>query len=174
MPHLELAREIARRFNSLYGQLFVEPQVLLTEVPKLLGIDRRKMSKSYDNAIYLSDPPEEVGRKVMMMITDPQRARRSDPGRPEVCNVFSYHQLYSPAEEVKVVERECRSAGIGCVECKKWMMGHLSEALAPIRERRSYYVEHADEVHEVLMEGTRKAQGVARQTLAEAKEAMKL
>ena len=174
MPHLELAREIARRFNNLYGQVFPEPQILLTDVPKLLGIDGRKMSKSYNNTILLSEPPEELRRKVMVMVTDPQRARRTDPGRPEVCNVFSYHKLYSPPSDVEMVDRECRRAGIGCVDCKKLMLGHLQEALAPFQERRRHYLDYPEEVDEVIEEGDKRARAVARETLEEAKEAMKI
>ena len=131
-PHVEITREIARRFNHFYGNVFPEPELILTKTPKILGIDRRKMSKSYDNAIFLSETPEQIGAKVSRMITDPQRARRSDPGNPDVCNVFDFHKLYTKASEVKEIDRDCRQAQIGCVECKKKMAQSLSKALEPI------------------------------------------
>jgi tryptophanyl-tRNA synthetase len=112
-PHVEITREIARRFNYFYGNVFPEPKVILTETPKILGIDRRKMSKSYDNAIFLSDPPEQISTRVSRMITDPQRARRSDPGNPDVCNVFDFHKLYTKTAEVKAIDQDCRKAQIG-------------------------------------------------------------
>jgi tryptophanyl-tRNA synthetase len=116
VPHVELSREVARRFNFLYRPVFPEPEPLLTEVPKLLGIDGRKMSKSYDNAIFISDPPEEVRRKTRIMFTDPNRIKKSDPGNPDICNVFSFHKVYSSPETVTRVNRECRGATLGCVE----------------------------------------------------------
>jgi tryptophanyl-tRNA synthetase len=121
VPHVEITREIARRFNYLYGPVFPEPDAILTQTPKILGLDRRKMSKSYGNAIYLSDSPEEITTKVMQMITDPQRMRRSDPGNPDICNVFEFHKLYTDPEQVRQIDHDCRSAEIGCVECKKIM-----------------------------------------------------
>jgi len=149
-PHVEITREIARRFNYLYGPVFPEPQVILTETPKLLGTDRRKMSKSYGNAIFLSDSPEAVASKVAAMVTDPQRMRRSDPGNPDVCNVYDFHKLYSPVEVVEDVNRRCRTADIGCVECKKRMAGYLNAFLDPIRERRRFYVERPGLVEEII------------------------
>jgi tryptophanyl-tRNA synthetase len=173
-PHVEITREIARRFNYLYGPVFPEPEVILTETPKLLGTDRRKMSKSYGNAIFLSDPPETVAAKVGAMITDPQRMRKSDPGNPDVCNVYDFHKLYSPPEVTADVNRRCRTADIGCVECKKLMAGHLNAFLDPIRERRRFYLERPGLVEEIITAGSDKARQTARRTLEEVRAAVKL
>ena len=174
VPHVEITREIARRFNFLYGDVFPEPEALLTETPKILGTDRRKMSKSYNNAIFLSDPPDEIRRKVSEMITDPQRARRTDPGDPAVCNVFSFHQLYSDQETIQRVDQECRGANIGCVECKQMMAENLIGVLGPIREKRSYYEAHPDTVRAIIEDGDQKAQAVARKTMQEVRAAVKI
>jgi tryptophanyl-tRNA synthetase len=173
-PHVEITREIARRFNYFYGNVFPEPEVILTETPKILGIDRRKMSKSYDNAIFLSDPPEHISSKVSQMITDPQRARRSDPGNPEVCNVFDFHKLYSKPNEVSEIDRQCRKAKIGCVECKKKMARNLSSALEPIRKKRAYYEAHPKQVDEIISEGCDNASKTARATMETVREAIKI
>ena len=174
VPHLELTREIVRRFNYLYGNVFPEPAQLLTETSKVLGIDRRKMSKSYGNALYLSDTPEAIKTKVAQMITDPQRKRRKDPGDPDVCNVFSFHSLYSTDEQISMVGRECRKAGIGCVECKELMTGNLSAYLVPYREKREYYLAHGEKVTALLEAGTDKARTIARQTMDEVRRAIKI
>ncbi len=174
VPHLELTREIVRRFNHLYGEVFPEPEQILTEMSKVLGIDRRKMSKSYNNAIYLSDDPEIIRQKVSRMITDPQRMRRNDPGNPEICNVFSFHNLYSPADLIRTVERECRQAGIGCVECKGKMAENLIAYLSPYREKRAYYLSHASRVDEILEEGIRKARVIAARTMNEVRQAIRI
>ncbi len=173
-PHVEITREIARRFNFLYGPVFPEPQVILTQTPKLLGTDRRKMSKSYGNAIFLNDPPEAVAAKVATMITDPQRMRRSDPGNPEVCNVFDFHKLYSPPEVVAEVDRKCRTAGIGCVECKKLMAGHLNAFLEPMRARRRGYESEPQRLERIIAAGNEKARRVAQATLEEVRRAVGL
>jgi tryptophanyl-tRNA synthetase len=173
-PHVEITREIARRFNYFYGPVFPEPEVILTETPKLLGTDRRKMSKSYGNAIFLSDPPEIVAAKVATMITDPQRMRKSDPGNPDVCNVYDFHKLYSPPEVVADVNRRCRTADIGCVECKKLMAGHLNAFLEPIRERRRFYLERPGLVEEIITAGSDTARQTACRTLEEVRAAIKL
>jgi tryptophanyl-tRNA synthetase len=173
-PHVEITREIARRFNYFYGPVFPEPEVILTETPKLLGTDRRKMSKSYGNAIFLSDPPEIVAAKVATMITDPQRMRKSDPGNPDVCNVYDFHKLYSPPEVVADVNRRCRTADIGCVECKKLMAGHLNAFLEPIRERRRFYLERPGLVEEIITAGGDTARQTACRTLEEVRAAIKL
>ena len=170
VPHVEITREIARRFNYFYGNVFPEPEAILTQTPKILGLDRRKMSKSYYNAIFLSDSPEEVTAKVLQMITDPQRARKSDPGNPEVCNVFEFHKLYTDPETTANIDRECRSAEIGCVECKKIMARSLLAALAPIHEKRDYYNNHPELVDEIMEEGRQKASKVARQTMTEVRD----
>lgn len=174
LPHVELTREIARRFNHFYGSLFPIPDPILTNIPKLLGIDGRKMSKSYNNALYLSDKPADIASKVSQMVTDPQRARRKDPGDPNVCNVFAFHKLFSKAETIQRVDAECRAAEIGCVECKKIMAERLAAFLAPIREKREYYENHQEEVADILREGTEKARAVARETMEEVRSAMKI
>lgn len=174
VPHVEITREIARRFNYLYGNVFPEPDAILTETPKILGIDRRKMSKSYNNAIYLSDSPEVISEKVSQMITDPQRARRSDPGDPDVCNVFSFHKLYTEPQTVIEIDAQCRSAEIGCVECKQIMARNLIDALAPIREKRAFYVDRPDQVEQIISAGGRRARQVAEQTMQEVRAAMKI
>ncbi len=167
VPHIEITREIARRFNYLYGNVFPEPDAILTQSPKILGLDRRKMSKSYNNAIYLSDSPEDIKGKVSTMITDPNRARRKDPGNPEICNVFEFHKLYSPDTVIEEINSQCRSAGIGCVDCKKIMTKYLTEALAPIRDRRKHYEARPEMVIEIIDSGNQKARNVARQTMKE-------
>lgn len=174
VPHVEITREIARRFNYLYGNVFPEPQAILTETPKLLGTDRRKMSKSYDNAIYLSDTPEQISVSVSRMITDPQRARKDDPGNPEVCNVFDFHKLYSDSSTVEKINHQCRTAEIGCVECKKIMATNLAEALKPIREKRSFYESHPKLVEEIMHNGDDKARSIAKQTMEEVRSKVKI
>ncbi|MEW6673781.1 MAG: tryptophan--tRNA ligase [Thermodesulfobacteriota bacterium] len=174
VPHVEITREIARRFNFLYGNVFPEPEAILTNTPKILGADRRKMSKSYNNAIYLKDPPDVISSKVATMVTDPQRARRSDPGDPDVCNVFEFHKVYTEKETVDRVNTECRSAQIGCVECKQIMAQNLIKALAPIRQQRAHYEAHPDLVRNIIAAGCQKAEAVSRQTMAEVRAAMKI
>jgi tryptophanyl-tRNA synthetase len=173
-PHVEITREIARRFNFFYGPVFPEPELILTQTPKILGTDRRKMSKSYGNAIFLSDPAEVLAAKVATMITDPQRQRRSDPGDPEVCNVFDFHKLYSPPELVADINRRCRAADIGCVECKKLMAANLNAFLEPIRTRRRFYQERPEQVAEILAAGSDKARQVAVETMQAVRAAIKL
>ncbi|MES0349635.1 MAG: tryptophan--tRNA ligase [Desulfobacteria bacterium] len=173
-PHVELTREIARRFNHFYGDIFPIPETILTKTPKILGIDRRKMSKSYDNAIFLSDSIEEVRNKVSQMITDPQRARRADPGNPDVCNVFSFHRMYSDGETVERVDRECRGAEIGCVECKKMMAENLISALEPVHQQRAYYETRPDTVRAIIEDGEKAARTVARQTMEQVRAAVKI
>jgi tryptophanyl-tRNA synthetase len=173
-PHVELTREIARRFNHFYGDIFPMPETILTETSKILGIDRRKMSKSYNNAIFLSASPDEIRDKVGQMITDPQRARRTDPGDPDICNVFSFHRLYSDQQTVQSVYQECPKAQIGCVECKQMMAENLIMALEPVREKRAYYEAHPDTVQEVIEDGDQKARVVARETMEQVREAVKI
>ena len=173
-PHVEITREIARRFNYFYGDVFPEPELILTETPKILGIDRRKMSKSYGNAIFLSDSPEEINKKVSQMITDPQRARRSDPGNPEVCNVYDFHKLYTDPQTVKEIDEQCRGAGIGCVECKQIMARGLIAALEPIREKRAYYEQRPELVEEIMVSGSDKARISARETMEVVRTAVKI
>jgi len=169
-PHVELTREIARRFNFLYGEFFPVPELLLTEVPKLLGIDGRKMSKSYNNSVFLSDSLEEVRRKLSQMVTDPQRARRHDPGDPEVCVLFPFHKIYSAPETIAEINRECRKAGIGCVDCKKRLIARVIEALEPVRTKREYLSRNTDEVRQILEAGNRKSRAFAERTLAGVRE----
>jgi tryptophanyl-tRNA synthetase len=174
VPHIELTREIARRFNHLYGRVFPEPESLLTEISKILGTDRRKMSKSYNNAIFLSDSPEDIRKKASQMITDPQRMKRSDPGDPSICNVYTFHQLYSPADLTAQINLDCRNAKIGCVECKKKMAEHLVAFLAPIGEKIEFYKNNSSQVEQIMEQGSDKARAVAAQTLAEVREAVKI
>jgi tryptophanyl-tRNA synthetase len=174
VAHVELTREIARRFNSFYGRVFPEPQALLTPTPKLPGTDGRKMSKSYDNAIFLGDAPEVVSGKLATMITDPARKRRTDPGNPDVCPVFDLHKVFSSAETIDRVNRECRTAEIGCLDCKKLLAQHLNESLVPIQERRKPYEQNPQRVWDILEAGTAKARQVAQATMAEVRAAVKL
>lgn len=167
VPHLELAREIVRRFNYLYGETFPEPNPLLTKVPKILGTDGRKMSKSYGNAIYLSDTPEEITSKIMKMYTDPRRLRRTDPGDPDDCGIFYLHKFYSREEDIAMVNRECRTAGIGCVDCKKLLLPNLIRELAPIREKKEELMKRKDELEDIIRAGDKKARDVAGETLSE-------
>lgn len=173
-PHVELTREIARRFNHLYGDVFPVPDVILTPTAKLLGMDRRKMSKSYGNAIYLTDTDKKIDDKVGQMITDPQRARKNDPGNPDICNVFSYHKIYTDPETVKKINEECQSADIGCVECKKMMAANLINSLEPIRVKRKELESDMKRVEEIMVEGNRRAMVIARETLDEVREAVKI
>jgi tryptophanyl-tRNA synthetase len=174
VPHVELSREVARRFNFLYRPVFPEPDPLLTEVPKLLGIDGRKMSKSYDNAIFISDPPEEVRRKTSVMFTDPNRIKKSDPGNPDICNVFSFHKVYSSPETVSRVNRECRAATLGCVEDKRQLAETLVSYLSPIHDVRARYLKDRRLVEEILEDGCQRARRVAAQTMEEVRAAMKI
>lgn len=174
LPHIELTREIARRFNRLYGETFPEPQPLLTETPKVVGIDGRKMSKSYNNAIYLSDTAEEVEQKVRKMVTDPQRVRKSDPGRPEVCPVFTLHKLFTDEQTLKMIEEDCRTARIGCVQCKKILAQNINNFLEPIRERRNYYASNKGELWDIFNQGSEQARKVASQTMEEVRKKMNL
>ncbi len=174
-PHIELAREITRRFNYLYGDTFPEPQTLLTESPKVLGTDGRKMSKSYNNAIYLDDPPEVVDKKIRTMVTDTARMKRTDPGNPDVCPVYiSFHSLYSDEETRRWVREGCTTAGIGCIECKRSVIPNVIERLAPIQERRRELVKDPDRVRAVLDRDTAKARAVAQETMEMVRRAMGL
>ncbi len=174
LPHVELTREIARRFNFLYKEIFPIPEPFLTDVPKLLGIDGRKMSKSYDNAIYLSDRGDVLKAKIDSMFTDPQRMRRKDPGRPELCNVCAFHQIYSPAGNVEEIIVECRKAGIGCTDCKRALADRIIQAMRPIHERQDYFRAHIGEVRSIIEDGNNRAAGIARATMAEVREAVKI
>jgi tryptophanyl-tRNA synthetase len=173
LPHLEITREIARRFNHLYGNVFPEPEALLTETPKLLGLDGRKMSKSYNNSIYLSDTAEETSKKVMGMMTDPARVRRNDPGDPDVCVAFNLHRIYVPEEKLDEIIPACRNASIGCVECKKILVGHMNERLAPCRAKREELAANPAFVDELLQEGSQRASLISDAVMAEVRTALK-
>ncbi len=172
--HLEICREIVRRFNGMYGVVFPEPQALFTATPKVPGLDGRKMSKSYGNTIALSDSAEDVKTKVMSMVTDAKRARRSDAGDPDTCNLFPFHLLYSPKDEVVQVDAECRAATRGCVDCKKHLIRNMNAALEPVRARRSDLTAKPGFVREVLHEGGAKARALAASTMQDVADAMKL
>ena len=174
VPHVEITREIARRFNFLYGDVFPEPDAILTKTSKILGLDRRKMSKSYNNAIYLSDTPEEIAKKVSQMITDPQRMRRADPGNPDICNVFEFHKIYSEKELWEKIDPQCRSAEIGCVECKQMMAKSLIAAMQPLHERREQFKANPERVREIIAFGSDKARRVAKETMKEVRAAVKI
>ena len=174
-PHIEITREIARRFNHLYQRpVFPEPKTLLTEVPKIPGTDGRKMSKSFNNAVYLSDPTEEVEKKLSRMMTDPRRARRTDPGDPKDCPAFNLHKIFCTPDEIAYVETNCRSAGIGCLDCKRIMIKHVVAFLEPIHARRAELENDTSRVDAVLAEGNRRARAVAERTMAEVREAVGL
>ena len=174
VPHVELTREVARRFNNAFTPVFPEPDAKLTEIPKVPGTDGRKMSKSYGNAIYLSDPPDVIIRKVKPMVTDPARKRRSDPGNPDVCPVFDLHKIFTPAAEREACATGCRTAGIGCLDCKDVLLRHLVPRLDGIRERRQKFAERPDVIVDVLQEGARRARAVAQATMEEVRGAVSL
>ncbi|MCC6147361.1 MAG: tryptophan--tRNA ligase [Anaerolineaceae bacterium] len=175
-PHIEFTREIARSFNHRFKtQALIEPEMKITEAPKVIGIDgQQKMSKSLDNHIEIAATPEETAKRVMMMVTDPQRQRRSDPGNPDVCNVFSLHKIFSSAEEVNMVNVECRRAGIGCVDCKKLLAKNLNAHLSPFRARRAELAQKPEYVWEVLEDGNQRARVIAEQTMVEVRAAQGL
>jgi len=172
LPHLELTREISRRFNHLYKkEIFPDCNAILTPTPRLLGIDGRKMSKSYNNAINLSDSADTIMAKTKQMFTDPQRVRLTDPGRPEVCNVYSYYNVFAPAKSKDVYEW-CTKATKGSVECKKILGEHLVKYLEPIQHKRAELLKRPERIREILEEGRKKASAIARQTIVEVKEAI--
>ncbi len=172
LPHLELCREIARRFNSIYKkEVFSDCRAILTETPRLLGLDNRKMSKSYGNTINLSDSEKEVETKVVSMITDPKRIRKTDPGHPEECNVYSYYQVFAP-QEAPEAHQWCTKALKGCVDCKKNLSVHINKELAPIREKRAELEKDKDRIEDILKEGAKKARVIAHKTMAEVREAV--
>jgi tryptophanyl-tRNA synthetase len=172
VPHVELTREVARRFNHLFGPVFVEPEAKLTAIPKVPGTDGRKMSKSYGNAIYLADPPEVTIPKVKTMVTDPARKRRRDPGNPDVCPVFDLHRIFTPEAPRAEVAQGCRTAAIGCLDCKGVLLERLVPPLDQIRERRTRFVEAPGRIREILHAGSARARERARETLAAAKIAV--
>lgn len=173
LPHIELTREIARRFNNLYGEVFPEPKELMTEVPVMPGLDGRKMSKSYGNTIAISDPPDVIEKKVNSMVTDPARVRKSDPGHPEVCTVFAYHKIYSGGE-IESIGSACRKATIGCTECKKGLASKLIASLKGIYRKRLELEADRSIIEKMLAGGKEKASVIAKQTLFDAKRIMGL
>jgi tryptophanyl-tRNA synthetase len=174
VPHIELTREIARRFNNTFRPVFVEPDAKLTEIPKVPGTDGRKMSKSYGNTIDLADTPETITKKVRPMVTDPARKRRTDPGNPDVCPVFDLHRIFTPAADREWAATGCRTAGIGCLDCKDVLLKHMLPALEPIRQRREKFAEKPREIVDILRAGSERARGVARQTMEEVRDAVRL
>lgn len=175
-PHIEFAREAVRSFNYRYNtDVLVEPQMKVTPVPKVIGIDGvQKMSKSLNNEIELAATPEETQKRVMQMVTDPQRMRRTDPGRPDICNVFTIHKTFSSQEEVEMVHRECQVAGIGCVDCKKMLARNINAHLDPFRQRRNEIDRNPQQVWDILAGGAERASRIARQTMAEVRQAIGL
>ncbi len=172
MPHLEITREICRRFNFFYGDVFPEPEGLLTEFPKVVGIDGRKMSKSYNNCIFLSDSPTDVEQKIKTMTTDPQRVKRTDPGNPELSPVFQLHKIFSTKEELDEVASGCRTAGIGCLDCKKILIKNLFKVMKPIWDKRKVILETPGLVDDIIQKGTEEAKKVASKTMSAVREAI--
>ncbi|MGM0500866.1 MAG: tryptophan--tRNA ligase [Bacillota bacterium] len=174
IPHIEQTRKIVRKFNNMYGEVFPEPEALISDFPRLMGLDgKNKMSKSLNNAIYLSDSEDEVSQKIMQAKTDPARIHKDDPGHPEVCTVFHYHKAFNTEESDEIAEK-CRAGTIGCVACKKRMAEQLNAFLEPMRERRKKYLENPELVDQILMEGTAKAREEAAKTMEKVREVMKI
>ena len=174
LPHLELAREIVRRFNSLFGFVFPEPQAKLTQFPLIMGLDGvSKMSKSYNNHIEIASSPQQILERVMTAVTDPARRYRSDPGHPEICNIFSLHKFFTP-DRVDEIASDCRSAKIGCVECKKLLAVNIASNLEPFREKKAALAARPNYVTEVLADGATRAEVIAKETMREVKQRMKL
>ncbi len=174
VPHVEITREVARKFNNQYGNVFPEPDPLLTKFSRLSGLDgKAKMSKSLNNSILLSDKPEEVMGRLRKAVTDPSRIRKTDPGHPEICIVYSYQQRFN-SEESPVIEKDCRAGTIGCADCKKKCAEKINEFLAPILEKRDYYENNLDEVKDILRDGEKRAKATAEATMEDVHKAMKL
>ena len=175
LPLIEQCREIVRKFNSIYGEVLVEPEAVLSNTKRIKGLDgNEKMGKSLGNAIYLSDSEEEITKKVMGAVTDPKRIRKDDLGNPDICMVAYYHNLFTPKEELSKICEECRAGKRGCVACKRELAKNIIETLKPIREKREYYEAHPELVDKILMEGTEKARKKAKETMAKVRKAMKL
>ncbi|MCD6116055.1 tryptophan--tRNA ligase [bacterium] len=172
-PHVEITREIARKFNSLFGEVFPEPETLLTKFARLPGLDNKKMSKSLNNSIAISDSPEDIEKKIMRAYTDPARIKATDPGHPEGCVVFAYHKKFSP-DDCAEVERQCKMGELGCVAHKRAVAKVLSDRFESFRSRREYYIEHKNEVFEIIEDGDRRAREVAEATMKEVRRAMKM
>jgi tryptophanyl-tRNA synthetase len=174
VPHIELTREVARRFNNTWGEVFPEPDAKLTRIPKVPGTDGRKMSKSYGNAIYLADSPAEITAKIKPMVTDPARKRRTDPGNPDVCPVFDLHRIFTPDGPREACAVGCRTAGIGCLDCKAVLLEHMLAPLEAIRERRQRFAEKPGDIVEILREGSRRARRTAIETMDQVRAVVKL
>jgi tryptophanyl-tRNA synthetase len=174
LPHLELTRELARRFNSLYTPVFPEPKEHLTQFPKVLGTDGRKMSKSYGNTINVSDTEPEVRQKLKTMVTDPARIRRTDKGNPDVCPVYDFHKIFSSENVRKQVDTDCRTAAIGCIDCKRQVADAMVERFSPMWERRVTLTAHPDQTKEIVESGRQRASTMASKTMTEVKDAMKI
>lgn len=174
LPHLELTREVGRRFNSLYTTVFPEPKEYLTKFPKVLGTDGRKMSKSYHNTINLSDTEPVVRQKLKTMVTDPARVRRTDKGNPDICPVYDFHRIFSPEDVIKQIDTDCRTAAIGCIDCKRQVADAMVERFSPMWETRATFSARPKQTQEVVEEGRKRAATVASETMAEVKEAMKI
>ena len=173
-PHVELSREIVRRFNNFFGPVFPEPQTLLTEAKRIPGTDGRKMSKSYGNAVYMKDDPETMRQKIKPMVTDPARMRRTDPGNPDKCPVFDLHRAFSSPETQGWAAEGCRTAGIGCLDCKGRLIEHMLARLQDVHARRPQFAARPDTVWDILLEGSKKARTVAQVTMDEVRAAMKI
>ncbi len=173
LPHLELTREVGRRFNSLYTTVFPEPKEYLTKFPKVLGTDGRKMSKSYHNTINLSDTEPEVRQKLKTMVTDPARVRRTDKGNPDICPVYDFHKIFSSEDVIKQIDTDCRTAAIGCIDCKRQVADAMVERFSPMWETRATFSARPKQTQEVVEEGRKRATTLASKTMAEVKEAMK-
>ena len=174
VPHVEISREIARRFNNQYGEVFPEPEALLTRFARLPGLDgNAKMSKSLNNTILLSDDVDTIKAKLKKAVTDPNKIRKGDPGNPDICLVFEYHKKFNP-DEVPEIEAGCRSSALGCVDCKMRCALKISQFLEPVREKRNYYEQRMEEVKEILFDGEKRAKQTAGQTMGEVREKMRL
>ena len=175
LPLIEQTREIVRKFNSIYGEVLVEPEAVLSNAKRIKGLDgNEKMGKSLGNAIYLSDTPEEITRKVMSAVTDPKRIKKDDLGNPDVCMVYYYHKLFSSKEEQEQICKECKEGKRGCVACKKQLANNIINYLEPVREKRAYYEARPELIDDILAEGTKKARETAKETMKKVKKAMKL
>lgn len=173
VQHLELTRDLARKFNNAYGETFPEPEAILTDTPRIMGLDgKSKMSKSLNNHISLYEESDSLKTKIMTAVTDENRKRRHDPGNPDVCNIYSLHNLFSTEEEKQEINVECRRAGIGCVDCKKILLNHMEEFITPFRDRHHHLVKHPEKVHEAATQGAAKAHPLAQETMEMVKSRM--
>ncbi|MFW5787167.1 MAG: tryptophan--tRNA ligase [Bacillota bacterium] len=175
LPHIEQTRKIVRKFNNMYGKVFPEPEPMISDFPRLSGIyGKNKMSKSLNNAIFLDDSSEDVKNKINKAVTDPERIRKDDPGHPEVCTVFEYHQAFNQKKDTEEIENKCRAGKIGCVECKNQLTEVINNLLQPMRERRAHYEKNPEIIDELLMSGTNKAREIAAKTMDDVRAAMKI